>query len=433
MEILAVFQNEIKRLLCEKGLILTLLLMPLGFIMPIGMAYLSEHGSSATTTGPAAATGVTGDKDETLLVIDYDGGKQAQALITKLDENFTIERNLSGDLAQKYGVDTDPACASPGAACDEKIARAQLKDSSRAVALLIPQGLSAAYDQGKQTVVKLLYDPAGDVNFVDQVQGIAKGATIAISLEKQVMQGRQDVSDLSSIGSESVRQAAERAANKPVTAKDPAIQYEKVFPTNFIERLPPGMLQQAVPGYTVMFVFLVTGFMASWGVEEKRNGILRRLRSTPIHPIGLLSGKLLYGLVVSLVQIMVLFAVGALVFQLNLGKDLPAFLLISVALAATVASLGVLTIALGYNAGAGLTAPLVVLAMLGGCLFSRDYLPPALRFLSNFTPHAWAMSAYQDLLVRGQGLIQVLPEAGVLLAFAVVFLGVAVWRFNPLD
>jgi ABC-2 type transport system permease protein len=182
-----------------------------------------------------------------------------------------------------------------------------------------------------------------------------------------------------------------------------------------------------------MFAFLVVGIMASWGNEEKRNGIFRRLRSTPVSSTGLLMGKLLYGLVVSLVQILVLFVFGSLAFHLSVGKDLPAFLLVSIALAASAASLGVLAIAIRYTAGAGLTAPLVIMALLGGCLLSRDFLPPALRFLSNFIPHSWAMSAYQDLMLRGQTLPQVLPEIGVLLGFAALFLGIAVWRFDPVN
>src|SRR5512133_2919571 len=117
MKYLTVLQNELKRLFSEKGLILILLLMPLGFILPVGMAYSGVQDNA-------------GDKDSPLLVIDYDRGRQAAALIKKLDENFRIERNLSGDLVEKYHLAADPACAAPGPACDEKIARAQLKDSS---------------------------------------------------------------------------------------------------------------------------------------------------------------------------------------------------------------------------------------------------------------------------------------------------------------
>ena len=72
-------------------------------------------------------------------------------------------------------------------------------------------------------------------------------------------------------------------------------------------------------------------------------------------------------------------------------------------------------------------------ALLGGCFFSPDFFPPLLRAISYFIPHTWAMMAYQDLLVRGQGLAQVLPEIGVLLLFAAVFFGIGVWRFDPLD
>jgi ABC-type multidrug transport system permease subunit len=81
---------------------------------------------------------------------------------------------------------------------------------------------------------------------------------------------------------------------------------------------------------------------------------------------------------------------------------------------------------------AAITAPLVIGALLGGCLFSSDFFPPLLRTVST-SSHTWAMMAYQDLLVRGQGLAQVLPEIGMLLLFAVIFFVVGVRRFDPLD
>jgi ABC-2 type transport system permease protein len=420
MKILAVFLHENKRLWREKGLILILLLMPLAFIIPIGMSYTGGTASSS-------------NYDRPLLVIDYDGGQQAQDLIETLDENFRIERNLPIEDARKYQLDGDPDCAAPGPACDEKIARAQLKKSDRALALLIPAGLSDAYAQSQQTIVTLLYDPTGDINVRDQVQGVIKGATISISLEKQIMQGQSDLEDLTSVAPEKVKNAVADAAEKTST-KDlkSAIAFTQIAPSNYLERKPPNALQQAVPGYTVMFAFLVAGFMAGWSVEEKQNGILRRLRSAPVSTTKLLSGKLLYGLVICLVQVLVLFLVSSLLFKLDLGGEPVAFMLVSVALATTVACLGMLAAAIKFPAAA-ITAPLVIGALLGGCFFSPDFFPPFLRTISYFVPHTWAMMAYQDLLVRGQGLTQVLPEIGMLLLFAVIFFVVGVRRFDPLD
>src|SRR3972149_4868308 len=373
MKIFAVFLNENKRLLREKGLILILMLMPLAFIVPIGSAY---------TSGAAA----TGDEDRPLLVIDYDGGKQAQDLIETLDESFRIERNLPVEDAKKVQLDSDPDCAAPGPACDEKIARAQLKASTRTLALLIPKGLSEAYAQSKQTIVTLLYDPAGDVNLRDQVQGVIQGAAISISLEKQVMQGQRDMQDLTSIASDDVRNAVADAAEKSST-KDlkSAIAFEQIAPSSYIERKPPNPLQQNIPGYTVMFVFLVAGLMAGWSTEEKRHGILRRLRSSPVSTASLLAGKLLYGLVVSLVQILVLFLARSTMFRLELDNAPLAFILVCVALATAVACLGMLASAIKFPDSA-ITAPLVIGALLGGCLFSPDFFPPLLRTISYFIP-----------------------------------------------
>jgi ABC-2 type transport system permease protein len=53
-----------------------------------------------------------------------------------------------------------------------------------------------------------------------------------------------------------------------------------------------------------------------------------------------------------------------------------------------------------------------------------------MRTLGLATPHAWALAAYQDVLVRGAGLVRVLPGIAALLGFALVFLAVAVWRFR---
>jgi len=57
-------------------------------------------------------------------------------------------------------------------------------------------------------------------------------------------------------------------------------------------------------------------------------------------------------------------------------------------------------------------------------------MPEFMQTLSKISPHAWALSGYQDVIVRGLGMRAVLPETGVLLGFASMFFGVAAWRFR---
>jgi ABC-2 type transport system permease protein len=51
--------------------------------------------------------------------------------------------------------------------------------------------------------------------------------------------------------------------------------------------------------------------------------------------------------------------------------------------------------------------------------------------LSYIVPHSWALNGYQNLLVRGQGIQEVLPQIGALLGFALLFFLIfAVLRFD---
>jgi ABC-2 type transport system permease protein len=100
-------------------------------------------------------------------------------------------------------------------------------------------------------------------------------------------------------------------------------------------------------------------------------------------------------------------------------------------LAAT--GLGLLLAALDKTAEqiGGLSSLLVVtMAALGGVMVPRYIMPDFMETIGLISPHAWALTAYQDVLVRGYGIARILPEVAVLMGFAAVFFGVALWRFK---
>jgi ABC-2 type transport system permease protein len=67
---------------------------------------------------------------------------------------------------------------------------------------------------------------------------------------------------------------------------------------------------------------------------------------------------------------------------------------------------------------------------LGGCWYPLELFPEAVRTVVHILPTTWAMQGLLDLVLRGRGLFDILPEAGVLLGFAAVFFVVGVWRFR---
>jgi ABC-2 type transport system permease protein len=76
----------------------------------------------------------------------------------------------------------------------------------------------------------------------------------------------------------------------------------------------------------------------------------------------------------------------------------------------------------GVFAGLGVGA-------LGGAMIPPEIFPPLMDTVSWFTPHRWAIDGFRDL-IAGETVVAVLPQVGVLAAFAAGLLGLATWRLR---
>jgi len=139
-----------------------------------------------------------------------------------------------------------------------------------------------------------------------------------------------------------------------------------------------------------------------------------------------------------LLQTVVIFAVGAWVMPL-LGMDrislgnLPALAVVSVLVALCSTSLGVLIAALARTEGqiSGFASMILwVAGAVAGAFIPQFLLGNFLSTIGKVTPHYWAISAYSDIIVRGQNLAGVPTQLGVLALFTVAFFAIGVWRFK---
>ena len=424
MRWLSIFKNELRRLRKDTFLFIALLVMPLALMAPSLMSY-SSSGS-----------GAEGLKATPLIAANYDGGQVSLDFINELDKNLLIEQNFSGDILAQYNLQGDPRCAQPGPACDEAVGRARLADKSRQAMLIIPAGLTAAFEADKQTPVALLYDPGADAILTTQIEKVCQGLAIKVTLTSQIESAKVDFTDLSAIGSAEVRAEVNRITNQPAAENNQtAIHVDEVSPSSYQEVKGPGLLETVVPGFATMFAFVMIMFIIGWARDEKANGVFRRLLTTSVRKTDLIGGKMLFGTLVNFVQLAILFGIGlalgslrGLGFQFNI----PAFILISLALGASATTLGLVFASSKLPASLGL-APMFVGAILGGCMMSVDYLPAYLAPLSYLFPQRYAMIGYQDVLMRNGDVLAVLPEVGILVLFSLVFFGIAMWRFDPLD
>lgn len=186
-------------------------------------------------------------------------------------------------------------------------------------------------------------------------------------------------------------------------------------------------------GQLITWVFIPLIGLSEMFASERQKGTLRRILTTPTRKATYLFGTIFGQVFLALVQMTLLVGFGILVMKVNWGNDLGglAIMLLSGALAA--AALGTMlgTFVKTVSQAQGLSIMLgMVMALMGGCWYPLELFPKFIQDAVRILPTTWAMDGLLELILRGQGLVEILPEAGVLLAFALVFFTVGIMRFK---
>jgi ABC-type multidrug transport system permease subunit len=204
--------------------------------------------------------------------------------------------------------------------------------------------------------------------------------------------------------------------------------------------------QVLVPSYTVMFAFFLVLTVGWVFVAERRQGTLLRLRAAPLTRGHVLLGKLLPCFVVSLGQGVFLLVAGRLLFGMRWGPDgwslgQQAGWLFLVVFCTSLAAMGLALLVASVARSEAQVAiygalPVLVLALIGGCVLPREMMPEQTQKLSLLTPQGWALDAYRELLNATAGyepnLAIVTRACLVLAAFGAGFLALA-WGLLRLD
>lgn len=195
--------------------------------------------------------------------------------------------------------------------------------------------------------------------------------------------------------------------------------------------------QVLVPAYTVMFAFFLVNIMARSFITERDIGTLGRLRMAPVSRAGLMLGKTIPFFIISLVQSALLFLFGRLLFGMTWGTEPIALIpvIICTSLSATALGLLVATI-VRTDSQVSAYANFLVITMAGvsGCFMPRDWQPQLMQQIGLATPHAWALIAYDQLLVREHiNVAVVVKSCAILMAFSTGFFALGWWRFQNID
>jgi ABC-2 type transport system permease protein len=214
-------------------------------------------------------------------------------------------------------------------------------------------------------------------------------------------------------------------------------------PPVLVASSPPGIdrplagataFQLYVPGNAVLFGFFLALTVGISFIEERRTGTFRRLLAAPVRRTSLLMAKLVPFYLIGLVQMAFLFGLGAMAFGMRVGGSLVALVCLTAVVVFAAVALGLLIASFSgteRQVGAIGSVCLLVMGLLGGGMVPRPIMPQTMQTVGLFTPHAWALEGYYDILVReGTGIAEVLPEILVVAGFGLGFALVGALRFR---
>lgn len=194
----------------------------------------------------------------------------------------------------------------------------------------------------------------------------------------------------------------------------------------------PNGFSQSVPGMGSMYVMFTILGVTVFLIQERKNGTLQRLFTMPVSRVQLLSGKILARFTMGMIQYVVAFTAGVFL-GVSFGKDPVALGLVMVSFTLCITALSFLFgsfVTTEQQAGSFSTLIVLTAAPLGGAWWPLEIVPDFMRIVGHISPIAWAMDAFNELMIYGGGLGDVLLPVGVLLAATAVMFGLAIIRFR---
>ena len=189
----------------------------------------------------------------------------------------------------------------------------------------------------------------------------------------------------------------------------------------FIDFFVPGIMTFTVYQLTVLLTLLDF-------VRERTSGTLYRLMASPLKETEIVAGYTLAFSIVGTVQAALILIVGTVVYKITVvGNILLAFAVIAL-LAVVSVSLGVLLSSIARRETQAVQLiPFIILPvlLLSGIFLPVEGLPSWMRPAAYLLPTTYTADAVRAVLLKGWGLDKISIDVGVLVAFIVVFLVLA--------
>lgn len=192
----------------------------------------------------------------------------------------------------------------------------------------------------------------------------------------------------------------------------------------------------AIPGMAVGFAAFGVAYAGFTFFRDHGWGTWDRLRATPATSIDLMAGKVVPTVLMTVVQLGLLFVLGGPLFDFQVAGSGVAIAVIIVVLSLSLSAFGMAVTAvartmqqlnaIGSVGGFGM-------AMLGGAWVPVSTMPGWAQAVAPVMPTYWGMKAFRSVILEGGGVPEIVGPLLVLVGFGVLFTLLAAAKFRLED
>ncbi len=216
--------------------------------------------------------------------------------------------------------------------------------------------------------------------------------------------------------------APRRAASTELIVVRPYFNPERRSPVNII----PGLLGVILTMTMILFTSVAI-------VRERERGNLELLINTPVTSSELMIGKVIPYIVIGMLQLVLILAVGRLLFAVPVrGNPLDLLLASSVFIAANLA-LGLLISTAAKTQFQAMQMMVFILLpsiLLSGFMFPFDGMPPFAQAIGEILPNTHFIRLTRGIMLREAALTELKPDLYYLIGFTLVAMLLATLRFT---
>lgn len=189
-----------------------------------------------------------------------------------------------------------------------------------------------------------------------------------------------------------------------------------------------------VPGLIAFIMLMsVTMLMSQAVVKEREKGTLEQIFVTPITKSQYLLGKILPYIMVSFIQVTLVFTAGILWFKVPFQGSL--LFAIAAAMLFLLTSLGqglIVSTMAQTRQQAQMTAMFLTLPsmLLSGFVFPVDSMPASIRWITYLIPLRYFLVVVRSIFLKGSGPVALWPQLAAMAVFSTCIFGFALMRFQ---